>query len=196
VNFLRAAELKHGRVAMLACIGFLAPELVQHPGGFEGLKFAPQFTAMNPFVALQTMPKFGLAQIVLACGLIEIASFSTNYNASTRFDDGLSPLEREKIAQKNRNALAGLARITKFASKPGTVNEGVVEAEDAAAGDLGFDPLGFAASGINPAYAEAEIKHARLAMIGAIGMLWGTFNNHDANMGVVEQTAKWATGQL
>ena len=39
-------------------------------------------------------------------------------------------------------------------------------------GDLGFDPLGFSDNGINPDYALAEIKHARLAMLGALGMLF------------------------
>ncbi len=31
---LRNAELKHGRLAMLACLGFITPELVQNPSGF------------------------------------------------------------------------------------------------------------------------------------------------------------------
>ena len=39
-------------------------------------------------------------------------------------------------------------------------------------GDLGFDPLGFSDNGIRPDYALAEIKHARLAMLGALGMLF------------------------
>lgn len=39
-------------------------------------------------------------------------------------------------------------------------------------GDLGFDPLGFSDAGIRPDYALAEIKHARLAMLGALGMLF------------------------
>lgn len=36
-------------------------------------------------------------------------------------------------------------------------------------GDIGFDPLNLAKDGINPAYADAELKHARLAMVGWLG---------------------------
>jgi hypothetical protein len=38
-------------------------------------------------------------------------------------------------------------------------------------GDIGFDPLGLAKDGINPAYADAELKHARLAMVGWLGFV-------------------------
>jgi len=38
-----------------------------------------------------------------------------------------------------------------------------------APGDIGFDPLGLAKDGVNPAYADAELKHCRLAMVGWLG---------------------------
>jgi len=44
------------------------------------------------------------------------------------------------------------------------VDVGFQEREKIVPGDFGFDPLGFADNGINPDYAIAEIKHARLAV--------------------------------
>lgn len=38
-----------------------------------------------------------------------------------------------------------------------------------APGDLGWDPLGLALDGVNPDFAIAELKHARLGMLGAAG---------------------------
>ena len=38
-------------------------------------------------------------------------------------------------------------------------------------GDLGFDPLKLSANGINEKWALSEIKHARLAMLGALGLV-------------------------
>lgn len=44
LKFLREAELKHGRVAMLAIVGFIFPELVFHLPG-------EAYSALNPIVA-------------------------------------------------------------------------------------------------------------------------------------------------
>jgi hypothetical protein len=39
------------------------------------------------------------------------------------------------------------------------------------AGDIGFDPLGLAKDGVNPAFADAELKHCRLAMVAWLAMV-------------------------
>jgi hypothetical protein len=189
VSWLRAAELKHGRLGMLATVGFLAPELVQHPAGFEGFKFPAEFTEMNAIKALSTVPQFGLAQIIIACGLAEIASFGKNYSADYAFDDTLSPKERENIKTGKVEALVGAAK-TAYASGYIAEDVEILKGDLSSVGDLGFDPLGFADNGINAAYAEAEIKHGRLAMIAAIGMLLQSFYSPDT--GIIQQTAEWA----
>ncbi|CAM9115093.1 unnamed protein product, partial [Phaeothamnion confervicola] len=189
ISWMRAAELKHGRVCMLAAVGLLAPELVQHPAGFEGFHFAPEFTEMNTIAALAAVPKFGLAQIVLACGLIEIATFGSNYNSAYSFDDNLSKLERDSIAKNQRVFLTGAAKTTNDVNPFGSAeNVGFMVGEGKTPGDLGFDPLGFAASGVKPEYAESEIKHARLAMIGVAGMLAQQFYASSGTGGILEQT--------
>jgi len=192
VSWLRAAELKHGRLSMLAAVGFLAPELVQHPVGFEGFKFVPEFSEMNAIKALSTVPSFGIAQIVIACGLAEIAAFGSIYSSDYSFDDTLSPKERENIKAGKKEALAGAA---KTAAKAGYLAEKpeVLKGNPAQAGNLGFDPLGFADNGVNPAYAEAEIKHARLAMIGVLGMGIQSFLSPET--GILQQTIEWAKAQ-
>jgi hypothetical protein len=105
-NF-RVAELKHGRVCMLAVTGFLTQELL---APYQ----APPFNEPNAINAFAVAPFLGIVQIVLFCGAIELA---------TRNYEGRIP------------------------------------------GDIGFDPLGLSKNGIKQEWAEAEIKHGRLAMI-------------------------------
>lgn len=186
LTWLRAAELKHGRVCMLATVGFVAPELVQHPTGFAGFEFAPQFTEMNAFAALSAVPRLGLAQIVLLCAFIEVASFTNNFTTKYKYEDDLTALElKNKKAGKTR-FLAGAAKVA-----PITSNKDVVFTGEVTPGDLGFDPLGLAANGVNPDYALAEIKHCRLAMVGFLGMAVQQFI--DPNGGTLEQFLNWAT---
>jgi len=77
-NFLRrrAVEIKHGRVSMYACIGYLVPESIGKFPGYlspsEGIKFSD---VPNGLGALSKVPAAGWAQIVLFCGLIENTGF-------------------------------------------------------------------------------------------------------------------------
>merc|ERR1719428_2556979 len=60
----REVELKHGRVSMLATIGYIVPEYVKLPGEIspsQGLKFAD---VPNGLGALSKVPLAGLGQIV------------------------------------------------------------------------------------------------------------------------------------
>lgn len=192
VNYLRAAELKHGRVCMVAALGLVTPELVQNPSGFKGFEFPSQFTEMNAYKALSTVPKLGLAQIVLAIAFIEISTFGATYNEKFNYEDNLSVLEREKASTGDYIQLTFAAKtnarsgLNEFGQ---SVDKGFLDRDAIEPGNLGFDPLGLAKDGINPAYAEAEIKHARLAMIGVAGMLLQEFYQ---DKGIVAQTAEWA----
>lgn len=166
-NSLRAAELKHGRVCMLAALGLVTPELVQNPGAFSGFKFAPEFSELNAIKALSAVPKLGLAQIVLVIAFAEIATFKKNYNEKYNYEDNLTNLERQFYIQGRTQDLSFAAKsqarsgVNAFGNK---VDVGFIEPEKAIPGDLGFDPLGLANNGVNPDYALAEIKHARLAV--------------------------------
>jgi len=67
----RVVEVKHGRVSMLACIGYIVPEYVRFPGYLspsEDLKFAD---VPSGLAALSKVPVLGWAQIFLFAGAIE-----------------------------------------------------------------------------------------------------------------------------
>merc|ERR1712061_259590 len=71
----RATELKHGRVSMLACLGYITPEYFKFPGycaPSSNLAFAD---IPNGLGALSKLPAAGVTQFFLFCGLIEKGLF-------------------------------------------------------------------------------------------------------------------------
>jgi light-harvesting complex I chlorophyll a/b binding protein 1/light-harvesting complex I chlorophyll a/b binding protein 4 len=104
-------------------------------------------------------------------------------------------LERKKVVQGRFSDLSGAAKTQgKAGVNPfgNAVDVGFQDPEKFVPGDLGFDPVGFTDNGINPDYALAEIKHARLAMLGAAGMLIQEFLQPK---GILSQTVEWAQSQ-
>jgi Chlorophyll A-B binding protein len=70
---LRFVELKHGRISMLAVVGYLVQEAgIRLPGDidYSGLKFAD---VPNGFAALNTITQGGVAQIVAFIGFLEFS---------------------------------------------------------------------------------------------------------------------------
>merc|ERR1719373_118985 len=68
----RYVELKHGRVCMLACLGFIVPEYFRFPGELSpssGLTFEDM---PNGLAALSKIPSSGIAQIITFAGLVEL----------------------------------------------------------------------------------------------------------------------------
>jgi len=68
----REVELKHGRVAMIATIGYIVPEYFKFPGYLApsmDLKFAD---VPNGLAALSKVPTAGIAQIVAFAGFLEL----------------------------------------------------------------------------------------------------------------------------
>ncbi|CAE7573764.1 FCPF [Symbiodinium natans] len=71
----RAVEIKHGRIAMYATMGYIVPEYFKFPGFLSpslGLKFSD---VPNGLAALSKLPVLGGAQIIAFCGLIETTGF-------------------------------------------------------------------------------------------------------------------------
>merc|ERR1712039_436052 len=69
----RGIEIKHGRVSMLATIGYIVPEYVKLPGELspsQGLKFAD---VPNGLGALSKVPPAGIAQIFAFVGFLELS---------------------------------------------------------------------------------------------------------------------------
>jgi hypothetical protein len=70
---LRYVEIKHGRISMLAVVGYLVAEAgIRLPGNidYSGLKFSD---VPNGFGALDAISQAGVAQIVLFIGFLELA---------------------------------------------------------------------------------------------------------------------------
>jgi len=68
----RVVEIKHGRVSMLACIGYIVPEFFKWPGYLSvnnGIKFAD---IPNGLSALKVVPALGWAQYVGFCFQMEL----------------------------------------------------------------------------------------------------------------------------
>merc|ERR1712226_607387 len=70
----RCVEIKHGRVSMLACIGYIVPEYFKWPGYISpstGIKFAD---TPNGLKGLSMIPGAGWPQIITFVGLIEVTN--------------------------------------------------------------------------------------------------------------------------
>jgi light-harvesting complex I chlorophyll a/b binding protein 1 len=68
----RCSEIKHGRVAMIAAMGYIIPEYFRWPGYLSpstGLKFTD---VPNGLAALSKAPAAGWAQYVAFCGFMEV----------------------------------------------------------------------------------------------------------------------------
>jgi len=106
-----AVEIKHGRISMLACIGYLLPEIFRFPG-CEDFK--------SGLGALSTLPAEGWVQLVLFIGAHEVlvkpranAIHSQDFGLGTELLEGISAeeLERKQTAERNNGRLAMAAII-------------------------------------------------------------------------------------
>jgi hypothetical protein len=133
-TFLRAAELKHGRSAMLAVTGFAFHKLGltldkisphEYLSVTQGIKFA-DLAAMSPVDAIKAVPAEGLTQMFCAIALVEFFELTHK--------DG-------KLAEGERVA-------------PGLQPGGLT-------GDLGWNPLGVK---VTERRRLSEIQNGRAAM--------------------------------
>jgi len=81
LKYARWAELKHGRISMLAITGMVVQESGFHiPGA--------QFTSTDPFEAVSKVGYVGNLQILLTIGVIELATISKIYGEGEPGDIG------------------------------------------------------------------------------------------------------------
>ena len=85
LNLVRAAELKHCRVAMLACVGWAWTATGTHFEGMlstsAGISFA-SLAALDPLTAASKVPGAGIWQMILAIGSLEVRGRANAHTAS------------------------------------------------------------------------------------------------------------------
>mmetsp|Transcript_14778 Transcript_14778/g.33529 ORF Transcript_14778/g.33529 Transcript_14778/m.33529 type:complete len:194 (+) Transcript_14778:49-630(+) len=107
----RAVELKHGRVAQLAVLGYVFQEATRFPGDLaSGLPFAD---VPNGLAALTVVPVLGWVQILATVGAVE----KNGYLGS--FEVGMPDLDAETLAKRQtqeiqHGRLAMLATLELF----------------------------------------------------------------------------------
>ena len=139
----REAEIKHGRVAMLAAAGILVGEEVEFGTPLFGDKLVGP--AIYQFQEADQLTGFGFAAFIVGLiGTIEAYGIRKTWETS------------EETAARDKS-YKNVAQM-----KEGYIN-----------GDLGFDPLGLAPKDDAGFFAmqTKEINNGRLAMIGVAGML-------------------------
>merc|ERR1712039_723054 len=74
----RATEIKHGRVSMLACMGYMTPEITGKLPGYLSPSMKLQFADIpNGLGALSKVPGVGWAQIFFYCAYCELSQDQT-----------------------------------------------------------------------------------------------------------------------
>ena len=80
LKYMREVELKHGRVAMLANLGFLMQSLGLHLPG-------EAYTESNPFLAVTKVGMGVNLQILIGIGIVECAYWNKYYDADSEPGD-------------------------------------------------------------------------------------------------------------
>merc|ERR1719343_490316 len=103
----RSVELKHGRICMLATMGYITPEITGKIPGYlspsAGLKFAD---IPNGLAAISKVPSLGWAQIVAYFGFCEFSGGFEDYKSGTPGDYGWKVLTSDDPAEKTKKLSA------------------------------------------------------------------------------------------
>merc|ERR1712113_976265 len=106
----RQTELKHGRVSMLATMGYITPEITGKLPGYlspsAGLKFAD---IPNGLAAVSKVPTLGWAQIAAYFGFCEFSGGFEDYKTGTPGDYGFKVLTSSDPAEKTKKLSAEIA---------------------------------------------------------------------------------------
>merc|ERR1712038_1295300 len=190
----RETEIKHGRISMLATMGYITPEIIgKLPGSLspsKGLAFAD---IPNGLGAISKVPTLGWAQIVAYCAFCEVSGMNNRSEAPGDF--GWKVLASADPEEKNKKLAAELAngRLAMMAIIGMFFQDGLTgsawgdwatytgsplrafENELGVQAPVGFwDPVGFATDGDVENFTrrrETEIKHGRISMLATMGYI-------------------------
>jgi len=134
LNLMRAAELKHGRVAMLAVVGWVWTATGTHFNGVisssKGVTFADLAAAPNPIAAAALVPGAGIWQMILAIGALEVywenkypaTECAGNFGVPAVTDDPAKLMELQTVELKHgRLAMIGIISFATATAIPGSV---------------------------------------------------------------------------
>ena len=134
LKLIRAAELKHGRVAMLATVGWAWTATGTHFEGMlstsKGISFADAAAAPNPLAAAAIVPGAGIWQMIFAIGALEVywegkyPSYESagNFGVPAVTADPAKLKELQTVELKHgRLAMIGIISFACAVSIPGSV---------------------------------------------------------------------------
>merc|ERR1719414_925125 len=194
-NRRRGIEIKHGRISMLATMGYITPELTGKWPGFLSPTYEIKFADIpNGLGAVSKVPAAGWFQIVLYCFLCEITDWDAKQGRAPGDLGWKPPLlttpgDAEKT-KKRLNAEIANGRLAMMAIIGMFFQDGLTgsawgdwanytdsplrafESELGVQAPVGFwDPVGFTADGNADDFRrrrETEIKHGRVSMLATI----------------------------
>merc|ERR1711878_162976 len=192
----RSVEIKHGRICMLATMGYITPEITGKLPGYlspsAGLKFED---IPNGLGAVSKVPAAGWLQIIAYFGFCEFSGGFEDYKTGTPGDYGFKVLTSDDPEEKTKKLSAEIAngRLAMVAIIGMFFPDGLTgsawgdwalypasplrafESELGVQPPVGFwDPLGFASDGDLEVFKRRraiEIKHGRVSMLACIGYI-------------------------
>merc|ERR1719316_1743830 len=192
----RQTELKHGRISMLATMGYITPEITGKLPGYlspsAGLKFSD---IPNGLGAISKVPNAGWAQIVAYCAFCELSQDQSAGTPAAAGDFNFKVLTSTDAAEKTKKLSAEIAngRLAMMAIIGMFFQDGLTgsawgdwalytgsplrafESELGVQAPVGFwDPAGLSKDGDADVFRrrrETEIKHGRVSMLAAMGYI-------------------------
>merc|ERR1719325_329030 len=192
----RSVEIKHGRVSMLAAMGYMTPEIAGKWPGYlspsAGLKFQD---IPNGLAAISKVPAAGWAQILAYGGYCEYTGGFDEYMKGAPGDYGFKVLTSSDPEDRKKKLNAELAngRLAMMAIIGMFFQDGLTgsawgdwasytdsplrafENELGVQAPVGFwDPVGFTADGNVEDFNRrrtTEIKHGRVSMLATMGYI-------------------------
>jgi len=192
----REIEIKHGRISMLATMGYITPELTGKWPGFLSPSFGIKFADIpNGLAAVSKIPVVGWAQIVIYAGCCEAAGWNDRGTEPGDFlwkppllatDD--PELKKKRLSAELANGRLAMMAIIGMFFQDGLTGSAwgdwanytasplrAFENELGVQAPIGFwDPVGFTKTGDEAAFKrrrEVEIKHGRVSMLATMGYI-------------------------
>mmetsp|Transcript_7322 Transcript_7322/g.15039 ORF Transcript_7322/g.15039 Transcript_7322/m.15039 type:complete len:137 (-) Transcript_7322:102-512(-) len=107
VPYYREAELKHGRMAMLATVGFIAPEYIRVPGAaYEGLTSLDAHNSLISGGPMQQLLLFlGLFETIIGIPALKATMAGERPPGDFQFGMAFAPKDAAKFKQKQISEL-------------------------------------------------------------------------------------------